>query len=436
MKIDTLIKARYIIPILPRHTVLEHHALAIHDGKIKALLPTKDALVQFQPREIIDRSNHMVLPGFINAHNHLAMNLLRGIADDLTLSDWLNNHLWPAEAKWVSPEFVYDGSLLGMAEMIKSGTTCFNDHYFFPDQVFNAAEKIGLRGTVGLTIIGFPTAWAKTDEEYLTKARELLQSRHSPLLKFSIAPHAIYSVAKETLQRCKALAQEFDLRIHIHVQETALEVTQCLDKWGARPMRCLADWGLVDDHLIAVHMTQVNDEDKQILKQAKAHVVHCPQSNMKLASGACPVQDLINTGINVALGTDSVASNNDLNMFGEIRSAALLAKLITRDPTAVSTWDALEMATLGGAKALGIEDTVGSITPGKAADFITINTHDISLLPIYHPTSQIVYSAQPEQVHDVFVNGRALMRERQLLTVDENTLKATALKWENRIRAR
>jgi len=431
---DLLVHAQWIMTEDKKNPVLENHALAITAGKIIALLPSDQANTQFQAKQTERYAHHAILPGLINTHTHLAMNWFRGLADDLALMNWLNNYIWPAERKWVSHDFVKDASLFAMAEMIRSGITCFNDMYFFLQATAEATDIAGIRGHIGITVIDFPTAWAKDTNDYFAKGLEFLnQYKNHSRVTVTMAPHAIYTVAEPTLMRVKEIADTHRLRINMHIQETADEVNQSVQNTGMRPLRRLQKIGMVSPDLIAVHMVHLNDEDFDILRAEKPQIVHCPESNMKLASGICPVEKLRQAGLNVALGTDGAASNNDLDMIGEMRSAALLGKLATLNPEALSAQDTLTMATLNGAKALGIDHLTGSLAVGKSADFIAINLDEIETLPLYHPLSQIVYAASRNQVTDTWVQGKQLMKNRVLLTLDEAELKQKAKAWRKKI---
>jgi 5-methylthioadenosine/S-adenosylhomocysteine deaminase len=434
-KIDHLICAKWVITCEEENRVLEDHALALRDNKILDILPRLDAQQKYVANTIHDYDNHVVMPGFINSHTHLAMNLFRGLADDLELMDWLNNYIWPAEGKWVSDELVYDGSLLAMAEMIRGGTIAFNDMYFFLDATAKAAERAGMRAHIGMTIIDVPTAWAKTTEEYFAKAIAFYeQYKHHPLVTPTLAPHSTYTVSIENLEKVKRLADDYHLKTNIHLQEAPIEITQSMAKYHQRPLQRLHEIGLVSPDLIAIHMTQINEEDLAILQQTKPNIVHCPESNMKLVSGSCPVEMLTQHGINVALGTDGAASNNDLDMFGEMRSAAFLGKVTANNPKAVPAEAALKMATLNGAKALGIDSFSGSLAIGKAADFIAINLDCIETQPVYHPLSQIVYATPRTQVTDVWIAGKQVLKNRELTTIDEKELLKKAEMWRKKIK--
>lgn len=433
--VDFLVSAQYVITCEEANRVLKDHSIAVSEGRIVDILPTQDAIRKYSaPRQSFD--THAILPGFINAHTHLAMNAFRGLADDMALLDWLTQYIWPAETKWVSESFVYDASKLAIAELIRSGTTCFNDMYFFPEATARVTEEAGIRGHIGMTIIDVPTVFAQNTEEYFARAGEFYAAfHHHPLVTPTFAPHSTYTVSIDNLARVQALAIEQNCRINIHLQEAASEVAQSNELYHKRPLARLAEIGMVSDRLIAIHMTQINEEDEQILKQYQPHLVHCPESNMKLSSGASPVEKLSALGLNIALGTDGAASNNDLSMLGEMKTAAFLAKLSTGNPKALSAETVLKMATIRGAKALGIEHDTGSLTVGKSADFIAIKLDEIETMPLYHPVSQIVYSASRRQVTDVWVKGKQLLKERALLTLDEAEVKAKTNEWRDLISA-
>ncbi len=432
-RIDLIIHARWVIPVEPAD-VLERHAVAVHQGRIVALLPSADVETRYQAAEILHLTEHALIPGLINAHTHAAMSLLRGLADDLPLMEWLNRHIWPAESAWISPEFVHDGAELAIAEMLRGGTTCFNDMYFFPDETARVAARCGMRANVGLIVLDFPTAWASNADDYLHKGIALHDAlRDEPLLSASFAPHAPYTVSDAPLQKIVTYAEELNLQIHMHVHETADEVRQGLDKYGTRPLQRLKELGLLSPSLMAVHMTQLTDEEIAQVAQSGAHVLHCPESNLKLASGFCPVDKLIKAGVNVAIGTDGAASNNDLDMWSEMRSAALLAKGVSGDATSVPAAQALRMATINGARALGLEDKTGSLQTGKAADMTAVHLGAIETQPLYDPVSQLVYAAGRHQVTDVWVAGRRLLHERKLTTLDEQTILAKAQQWRAKI---
>jgi 5-methylthioadenosine/S-adenosylhomocysteine deaminase len=436
INIDTLIHARWIIPVEPHNTVLDHHAVAVHEGRILELLPSLEANEKYQAETEHRLDAHVLIPGLVNAHTHAAMSLFRGLADDLPLMEWLQNHIWPAEARWVSPEFVADGARLAVAEMLRGGTTCFSDMYFFPDETARVADNAGIRAVVGLIVIDFPTVWAANADEYLHKGIAVHDHyRNNPLITTAFAPHAPYTVSDGPLQRIVTYAEELDIPVHMHVHETQHEVAQGVDNTGLRPLARLEQLGLLTPRLIAVHMTQLEDHEIARLASRGAHVVHCPESNLKLASGFCPVQKLLNAGVNVALGTDGAASNNDHGMFGEMHTAALLGKAVAVDASAVTAAQVLRMATLGGARALGLEDTIGSLEAGKAADITAVRFDAMETQPLYHPVSQLIYAAGREHVSDVWVAGRHLLKDRVLTTLDQSAILKKARAWAEKIQA-
>jgi len=434
MNVDLTLHARWIIPVQPRGSVLEHHALGVKDGRIVAVLPSDQARATLEPREEIVLDDHALIPGLVNAHTHAAMTLFRGYADDLALMTWLQEHIWPAEARWVSPEFVRVGTELAVAEMIRGGTTCFNDMYFFPTATAEVAESRGIRACVGLIVLDFPTPFAASAEEYFDKGMEAYaQLRDRELVTTVLAPHAPYTVSDEPLQRVGQLAQDREMKIHMHVHESAGEIAQAMEQGGERPLARLARLGLVSDRLVAVHMTQITEEDLALAAEGKISVVHCPESNLKLASGLCPVKRLLDAGVTIALGTDGAASNNDLDLLGELKTAALLAKAVAEDAAAVPAATALELATLGGARALGLDRELGSLEPGKAADVVAVDLSCVEAIPLYNPISQLVYAGSREQVSDVWIAGKAVLREKKLQTIDELELRRQVAEWRDRL---
>ncbi len=433
-EVELLINARWVIPVDP-DGCLDHHSVAIDQGRILEILPASAAAVRYRAHRTVELATHALIPGLVNAHTHAAMALFRGLADDLPLMDWLQNHIWPAEGRWVSPEFVRDGAQLAVAEMIKGGTTCFSDMYFFPEDCAQVVRKAGIRACMGLIVIDFPTVYADSSNAYLDKGLRLHDElRSSELITTAFAPHAPYSVSDEPLTRIRTLNNELDLPVHMHVHETAHEVQEALAKTGRRPIERLHDLDLLTPNLVAVHMTQLLPEEIALLAQAGVSIVHCPESNLKLASGFCPVFELLRAGVNVALGTDGAASNNDLDMLDEMRVAALLAKAVSGDATALPARQALRMATLHGARALGLDQVTGSISTGKYADLAAIDLARISSQPVYDPLSQIVYTAGRDQVTDVWVAGRQLLEGGRLTTLDEAEILHRANRWSDRIR--
>jgi 5-methylthioadenosine/S-adenosylhomocysteine deaminase len=435
MEVDLIIQARWIIPVEPESVTYENHALVINNGKILDLLPSLKAEQKYQPAILEKLHKHALLPGLINSHTHASMTLMRGIADDLPLMDWLQNHIWPLEKKWVSEAYVRDGTDLAIAEMIRGGTTCFNDMYFFPEITAHQAIHHGIRASIGLILIDFPSAWAENSEAYLEKGLALHeQLRHEPLITTPFAPHAPYTVSDEPLIKIRTLADELELPVHMHLHETRHEVQEQQQKTNQTPIQRLQKLGLLTPSFIAVHMTQLTDDEIALFAETGAHIIHCPESNLKLASGFCPVNDCLNAGINVALGTDGAASNNDLDMFGEMRTAAILAKGVAGDASVVPAMTALKMATINGAKALGLEDKTGSLSIGKSADVIAIDLEQLETQPLYDPISQLVYAASRQQVTDVWVAGKQLLKQRKLTTINIDDLKQKVTKWQLRLR--
>lgn len=432
--VDSLIHARWVLPVTPESEILERHCVAIRDRKIVGLCPSAEAGERFRAAETVELGSHVLIPGLINAHGHAAMSLLRGAADDLPLADWLETRIWPLEGKLVTRDFVQQGAQLAMAEMISSGTTTFADMYFFPDEVGRAATEARMRVQLASPVLDFPTVWARDAQEYISKATRLHDDfRSSEYVYPAFGPHAPYTVSDEPLQKLGTLAHELDIPIHIHLHETAREVQEAMDKEGRRPLQRLADLNLLAPRLVCIHATQLLDEERALLAEYGANVVHCPASNMKLASGQCEVQALMDAGVNVALGTDGAASNNDLDLLGEMRLAALLAKAVSGDASALPAHRALEMATLNGARALGMESEVGSLEPGKYADLTAIDLDRLNTQPIHNPLSQLVYAAQESQVSHVWCGGQLLYQEGDLKTLDQDRLKQQAEQWRRAV---
>jgi 5-methylthioadenosine/S-adenosylhomocysteine deaminase len=431
---DLIIEAGFVVPIRPHGVVLEDHAVMVTGGLVVAVLPIAEARVRFSARETILRPDGCVLPGLVNAHVHNPMTLLRGVADDLPLMEWLQGHIWPLEAQLIGPEFVADGIALAIAEMLRGGTTCCNENYFFPDVQAATYKRHGFRARIGLPVIDFPSAWARTDDEYFDRATEVHdQWRSDPLVATAFAPHAPYTVSDASFERIRMLSDQLDIPVHCHVHETAGEVAESVERFGQRPLARLDRLGLLNDRLIAVHMTQLTDAEIELCALRGVAVVHCPESNLKLASGFCPVARLQQAGVTLALGTDGAASNNDLDMFGELRSAALLAKGVALDARALDAASALQAATLGGAKAIGFDHLVGSIEAGKQADLICVDMSQLETQPLHHVISQLVYACGRSQVTDAWIAGAPKLRDRVLVDIDVDALVANARQWRHRI---
>jgi 5-methylthioadenosine/S-adenosylhomocysteine deaminase len=433
--IDTLIEVRWLVPVEPDGVVLENHAVAIAGDRIAAILPIADARARYTPRERVELGEHALIPGLVNAHTHNPMTLMRGLADDLPLMRWLKEHIWPAEAKAIGPEFVRDGVELAVAEMLRGGTTCCNENYFFPDVQAATYRRLGFRAMVALPIIEFPSAWAQTRDEYFDKGLAVHDEfRGEPLIGTSLGPHAPYTVSDASFERIRVIADQLDIPVHLHLHETAQEIEDARRQHGARPFARMQALGLVNDHLIAVHMTQLTDAEIAACAEYGVSVAHCAESNLKLASGFCPAEKLRRAGVNLALGTDGCASNNDLDMFGEMRTAALLAKAVANDASALDAASALRAATLAGAKALGWEARIGSIELGKEADLVAIRLDEIETQPMYDVISQIVYAAGRHQVSDVWIAGARKLRDRSLVDLDPADLREKARRWHDRLR--
>jgi 5-methylthioadenosine/S-adenosylhomocysteine deaminase len=433
-QIDLLIDARWVIPVHPAGQVLEQHSVAVRDGRILAVLPTAKAHAGYLPLEHTSLPRHALIPGLVNLHTHAAMALMRGLADDMGLMQWLQHRIWPAEARQVSPQFVYDGSLLACAEMLRGGITCFNDMYFYPAAAARAALDIGMRAALGLIVIDFPTVYATDADDYVAKglaSRDAL--REQQLLTFCMAPHAPYTVSDRTFSRLITLAEELDLPVHMHVHETQDEIAQSVAQHGVRPLERLRRLGLVGPNLIAVHAIDLTDEEISLLAQMGSSVAHCPSSNLKLANGFAPVTRMLAQGLNVGLGTDGSASNNRLDLFQEMRQAALLAKAVSGDAGALPAHKALAMATLDGARALRLDHAIGSIEQGKFADLTAVAFSAPEMLPCYDPVSHLVYAAGRENVSHVWVAGRLLIENRELKNRPKNDLENLVVLWQNRL---
>jgi 5-methylthioadenosine/S-adenosylhomocysteine deaminase len=431
---DLLIEAGWVVPVQPHGVALENHAVAVRDGVILAVLPIAQARMQFQPSQVLSRPESVLLPGLVNAHCHNPMTLLRGVADDLPLMTWLEQHIWPIEAQVIGPDFVADGVELAVAEMLRGGTTACAENYFFPDIQAATYSRLGFRALVGIPVIDFPTAWARTQDEYFDKGLEVHDNwRRDPLVSVCFAPHAPYTVNDAAFERVRMLADQLDLVVHCHVHETAHENQASSKQHGMRQLARLERLGLVNDRLMAVHMTDLTDAEIALCAERGVSVVHCPESNLKLASGLCPVRKLELAGVNLALGTDGCASNNDLDMFGEMRTAALLAKGVSGDASALDAASALCMATLGSARAMGLADSIGSIEPGKQADLCLVAMDGLESQPMYRAISQLVYATGRHQVSDVWVAGVHKLADGVLVDIDVAALGAKTRQWQKRI---
>jgi 5-methylthioadenosine/S-adenosylhomocysteine deaminase len=433
-RIDALIRARWTVCVEPDVVAEPGLAVAVDSGRIVDVLPAAEAAGRYAPDLVYDRDRHVLLPGLVNAHCHAAMALFRGFADDLPLTEWLDGRIWPAESRFVGPEFVADGTRLAIAEMLLGGTTCYSDMYYFPEVVADVSREAGIRCVVGMIALDFPTVWASGPDEYISKGLAVHDRyRHDALVSTAFAPHAPYSVSDATLRRIRKLADELDVPIHTHVHETRREIDEAVAADGRRPLARLGELGLVTSLLVGVHATQLTPDEIETLAAARATIVHCPRSNLKLASGACPVAALVAAGVNVALGTDGAASNNRLDLFSELQQAALFAKFVAGDAAAVPAPTAIRMATINGARALNLVDEIGSLTAGKAADIICVELTGPALAPVIDPLSQLVYAAGRDDVTDVWVAGEHLVGEGGLTRMDTEAITATAGAWAERL---
>ena len=415
--------------------MLEGYAVAVRDGRIEALLPQAEAAARFPSHGVVDLPDHVLIPGLVNAHTHAAMSLMRGLSDDLALMRWLEDHIWPAEAKHVSPAMVRDGTLLACAEMLRAGITCFNDMYFFPEASLEAARGAGMRVSLGIIVFEFPSAYASDAGDYLRKGLALRDREgEDPLVSFCLAPHAPYTVSDASFRQVAKLAAELDLPVHVHLAETEEENRKSLAEHGVRPVERLRRLGLLGPGLIAVHAVHLEQHEIDLLGSHAASVAHCPSSNLKLASGFAPIEALRRAGANLCLGTDGAASNNRLDLFQEMRTAALLAKAVAGNAQALPAHEALRAATLGGAQALGIGGTAGSIVPGKAADLVAVALRGPELAPCYDPVSHLVYAAGREHVTHVWVSGEARVVEGRLLPSAFSGLEKLAQLWQNALK--
>ncbi len=432
---DTLILAGWCVPVEPADLVLTDHAVALTDGRIVDISPAAEARRRYKAGVVVERPDHVLIPGLVNAHTHAAMSLLRGIADDMPLERWLDEGIWPVEHRWMSAEMVRDGTRLAIAEMLRSGCTCFSDQYFFPEIVAETAVDLHMRAMVGTPVIDGPNAWAGSATECLSKGAELVHDAYAdhPLISTCFVPHSTATVSNAAFRELRVFADQLDRRIQIHLHESAQEVANEINSSGKRPIARLQDLGLINASLMAVHAVHVTAEEIAMFAEAGVVVAHCPRSNLKLADGIAPVTAYRAAGVTVALGTDSAASNNVLDMLGEMRAAALLAKVQTGDAAALPASQSLRMATLDGAEALGLADSIGSIERGKWADLTCIDLRQLNSLSVYDPLSQIVYTVHPEQVTDVWVAGRRQVENGELSGIDVDDLLQRTYEWQSRI---
>jgi len=432
--IDLLIRPEWIIPVEPAGVTLSGHALAVSDGCIVALLPNDEALQRFRPRQTLDLPGQVLLPGLVNLHTHAAMSLLRGYADDLPLMRWLSERIWPAESRHAGPDFVRAGTLLACAEMLRGGITTFNDMYFFPEAAAEAARQIGMRAVLGIVVIEFPTSYAADADDYLAKglaARDAMSG--DPLVSFCLAPHAPYTVSDKTFEHVATLAAQLEIPVHLHLHETRHEIEESLKQHGVRPIERLRRLGLLGPQLIAVHAVHLEAGEIELLAREGCHLAHCPTSNLKLGSGIPPMFAIQSRGINFGLGTDGAASNNRLDLFREMRHAALLSKGESRNAEALDAHATLQAATLGGARALGLDGRIGSLLPGKAADLCAVRLDEWLIQPCFDPASHLVYVAGREQVTHTWVDGNLVMNNGVPLQINVSELLDMTGLWHTRL---
>lgn len=430
---DLLLLPQWVVPV-ETEGALADHAVAVQDGRILDVLPADAAQARYDAAQTLALPGQVLIPGLVNLHGHAAMSLFRGFADDLPLMAWLNEHIWPAEKKHLSGSFVRDGTLLAAAEMLAGGITACNDMYFFPRAAGEAFLQAGMRATLGMIVLEFPSAYASDADDYLAKGLALRDElKDESLLSFAFAPHAPYTVSDATFGRINTLAEQLGLPIHTHIHETNEEILDSLKQYGVRPLERLARLGLLGPNFIGVHAVHVSDAEIDLLAAHGCHVAHCPSSNLKLASGIAPITDLLRAGVNLGLGTDGAASNNRLDLFGEMRLAALLAKGASGNAAALPAAAALKAATLDAARALNLDDKIGSITPGKRADLVAVDLHALSSQPVFDPVSHLVYVAGREHVTHVWVDGKLKLNDRRLVNLDIDDLTARATYWRTKL---
>jgi len=437
--VDLMIEARWIVPVNPSNQVLEHQSVIVNQNGIVDVISIELARVKYAAAKTVVLNEHILIPGLINLHAHAGMTLMRGLADDIPLMPWLQNHIWPAEQQVVSEKFVRDSTLFGCAEMLAGGVTCFNDMYFFPQAASEAVLQAGMRAQLGLVVLEFPTNYANNADDYIEKGLLIRDTwRGNPLLSASLAPHAPYTVSDTTFEKVITYAEQLGLGVHTHLNETKAEIAESVEKFGVRPIKRMANLGVLGPNLTAAHCVQINNEDVELLSAHGVHVAHCPSSNAKLGSGIAPINWLLSLDVNVGLGTDGAASNNRQDMFAEMRLAVLLAKATTEDATSISAAKALEMATINGARALGLDHQVGSIEVGKLADLTAVRISDVETLPCFDPLSHLIYACGREHVSHVWVSGdlrfeRSCQQAGLYANIEPNELKEIALLWQSKL---
>jgi 5-methylthioadenosine/S-adenosylhomocysteine deaminase len=432
---DLMIEARWIATVVSNQPILENHTVIVQDGLIVEILPIAEARKKYVATSLICLDDHVLIPGLINLHTHAAMSLMRGIADDMPLMAWLNDHIWPAEKNILSVRYVHDATILACAEMLSGGITCFNDMYFYPQATAAAASQVGMRANLGLVVLEFPSVYANDADDYLQKGVDAHDSwRNNPLITSSIAPHAPYTVSNQTFQKVITYAEQLGLNIHTHLHETREEIAQSETQYGLRPLQRIAEFGLLGPNLVAAHCVHLQGNEIDLFAEYGCHVAHCPSSNLKLASGIAPVAQLLAKGVNVGLGTDGAASNNRIDIFTEMRLSALLAKGVSEDATVVPAHQALEMATINAAKAMGLDHKIGSIEIGKLADLAAVKLRDLATAPYYDPISHLVYSCGREHVTHTWVAGELRYSNGVYANIEPIELKEIINTWQPKLR--
>ncbi len=431
--VDLRIDPTWVVPVEPAGTLTDH-AIIVEGERIVGILPQVEAAARYAARAHVALPQHVVIPGLVNAHTHTAMTLLRGIADDVPLEPWLREQIWPREARFLSAEFVHDGTLLGAAEMLLGGVTCCSDMYFHPAAAAQAYDQAGMRAMIGMPVLDFPTPYAADADAYLQNGFAARDAwKRAPRLRFALAPHAPYTVGDATWRKVVMYAEQLDLPIQTHVAETSQEVADARARDRVGPLARLARLGVTGPGFIAIHAVHLAPQDIDLLAAHGCHVVHCPASNMKLASGVAPVPALLRSGVNVALGTDGAASNNRLDMLSEMRLASLLAKVSSGDAAALPAHAALSMATIGGARALGLDAAIGSLAAGKQADLVALDLTGLAQLPVYDPVSHLLHAVDRANVAQVWIAGTPVVVDRQLVTLDAQAIAANARAWQARL---
>lgn len=432
--VDLVIEARWVATVAANQAVLENYSVVVQSGIIVDVLPILESRQKYTASSVVCLENHVLMPGLINCHTHAAMSLMRGLADDIALMPWLEQHIWPAEQAVVSERYVQDASLLACAEMLSGGITCFNDMYFYPQATAAAATQAGMRANLGLLVIDFPSAYANDADDYLQKGFDAHDTwRNNPLITSSIAPHAPYTVSNQTLHKVITYAEQLGLGIHTHLHETQDEIVKSDAQYSLRPIQRLAELGLLGPNFVAAHGVHLLANEIELLAEYGCHIVHCPSSNLKLASGIAPVAQLLAKGVNVALGTDGAASNNRLDIFAEMRLAALLAKGVTGDASVLPAHQALAMATIHGAKALGLDHKIGSIEVAKLADLTAVRLDDIATAPYYDPISHLIYCCGREHVTHTWVAGELRYSDGIYANIEPNELKEIVNVWQPKL---